>query len=430
MLSYFKLIYNLYQIKKDKTILLSNEFVSKLKKTIDGCGMIVIKMVQATIPIIELRKLLQNDEIFKKIKMDLDDYYSNCNEHYMEHTLNLYNKSFNKSLYDDYHIIDLIGSGSVAQVYKIRNKKTNKIYAMKVVHEYSYSELLYFRILYFIVCKIYKNDILNIEYSDIYENIIKQYSMINEVKNMLLFKHTYESDIIKVPNIIQFSDDIIIMDYIENEDISEESKTNLISILHYNQYYYKLFHGDIHKNNIVYKNDCIYLIDFGCSFIIPDELDIKNTLISLSPDDYINVIKYCISINKKNKNIDLSFIKTFREECIELKDKELKGKELKGKELNNSQTRIHTLFINLFLETLNNNNVYIPYNLLLLLVNSVYYQINTNNKLLPSLYDICTILKEHHKYSEIYEFINNSIKKKIKKRDEDYKHLKSLIKLE
>ena len=52
MLSYFKLIYNLYQIKKDKTILLSNEFVSKLKKTIDGCGMIVIKMVQATIPII------------------------------------------------------------------------------------------------------------------------------------------------------------------------------------------------------------------------------------------------------------------------------------------------------------------------------------------------------------------------------------------
>ena len=420
MLSYFKLIYNLYQIKKDKTILLSNEFVSKLKKSIDGCGMIVIKMVQATIPIIELRKLLQNDEIFKKIKMNLDDYYSNCNEHYMEHTLKLYNKSFNKSLYDDYHIIDLIGSGSVAQVYKIRNKKTNKIYAMKVVHEYEYSELLYFRILYFIVCKIYKNDILNIEYSDIYENIIKQYSMINEVKNMLLFKHTYESDIIKVPNVIQFSDDIIIMDYIENEDISEESKTNLISILHYNQYYYKLFHGDIHKNNILYKNDCIYLIDFGCSFIIPDELDIKNTLITLSPDDYINFIKYCISINKKNKNIDLSFIKTFREECIELKDKEL----------DNSQIRIHTLFVNLFLETLNNNNVYIPYNLLLLLVNSVYYQNNTIKELLPSTYEICILLKKYNIYSEINEYLNNNIKEKIKKRDEDYKHLKSLIKLE
>ena len=136
MLSYLKLIYNLYKIKKDKTILLSNEFVDKFKKSIDECGMIVIKMVQATIPIIELRKLLQNDVVFKKIKMDFDDYYSNCNEHDMEHTLKLYNKSFNKSFYDDYTIIDLVGSGSVAQVYKIINKKTNKIYAMKVVHEF------------------------------------------------------------------------------------------------------------------------------------------------------------------------------------------------------------------------------------------------------------------------------------------------------
>ena len=420
MLSYLKLIYNLYKIKKDKTILLSNEFVSNLKKSIDGCGMIVIKMVQATIPIIELRKLLQNDKIFKKIKMDLDDYYSNCNEHYMEHTLKLYKKSFKKPFYDDYTIIDLIGSGSVAQVYKIRNKKTNKIHAMKVVHEYSYLDLICFRILYFIVSKIYKNDILNIEYSDIYENIINQYSMINEVNNMLLLKHTYESDIIKVPNVIQFSDDIIIMDYIENEDISEKCKTDLISILHYNQYYYKLFHGDIHKNNIIYKNDCIYLIDFGCSFLIPDELDIKNTLVSRTPDDYINAIKYCIDANEKNKHTDLSFIETFREKCIELKDKEL----------DNCQTRIHSLYISLFIDTLIDNNIYIPYNLLLVLVNSVYYQMNTNKKLLPTLKDICCIIKNHDIYSGIYEYLNNNIKERIKKRDEDYKDLKSLIKLE
>ena len=422
MLSYLKLLYNLYKIKKDKNILLSNEFVDKLKKSIDGCGMIVIKMVQATIPIIELRKLLQNDVVFKKIKIDLDDYYSHCNEHNIEHTLKLYKKSFNKSFYDDYHVMDLIGSGSVAQVYKIRNKKTNKIYAMKVVHEYSYLDLIYFKILYYIVCLIYKNDILNIEFSDIYENIIKQYSMINEVNNMLLLKHTYESDIIKIPNVIQFSDDIIIMDYIENEDISEKSKTDLISVIHYNQYYYNLFHGDIHKNNIIYKNDSIYLIDFGSSFLIPDDIDVKNTLVSINPNDYINIIKYCINKNTKNKNIDLSFIKKFEEECINMKENKLY--------CNDKNYRIHTLYVNLFLDTIMKNNIYIPYNLLLVLVNSVYYQMNTNKELLPSPYEICLILKQHHKYSEIYEFLNNNIKELVKKRDEDYKHLKSLIKLE
>ena len=77
-----------------------------------------------------------------------------------------------------------------------------------------------------------------------------------------------------------------------------------------------------------------------------------------------------------------------------------------------------------------NNNIYIPYNLLLVLVNNVYYQFNTNKEVLPSPYEFCCILKKHHKYSEIYEFFNNKIKEKVKKRDEDYKHLKSLIKLE
>lgn len=418
MLSYIKLVYNLYKIKKDKSILLSNEYMSNLKKSIDGCGIIVIKMVQALLPIIEVRKSLDNDIVFNKIKMDLDNYYSNCNEHNIEHTLKLYTKSFNKSLYDDYIIMNLIGSGSVAQVYRIKNKNNNKIYAMKVIHEYTYLDLYYFKIFYFIARFIYRKDILNLDYDDIYNNIINQYSMINEVNNMQLFKHTYETDIIKVPNVIQFSDDIIIMDYIEKDDISDKLKTQLISSIHTLQYYYNLFHGDIHKDNIIYNKDCIYLIDYGTSFIVPNEFNIRTFLNQEFMDTYSNVIDYCIKINSKNNKIDSeSVIESFNKEFIELNNYE-------------NNHRVHTLYINLFLEKLMTHQIYIPYNLLLVMTNAVYYENNTNPSYIQSNYEYFNIFRKYDKYYKLSEYLNKNIKENIKKRDEDYNHLKTLIKLE
>ena len=59
MLSYLNLIYNLYKIKKDRTILLSNAFVDKLKKSIKNQGLMKPIMVNQKLEIIDGRHRLK-----------------------------------------------------------------------------------------------------------------------------------------------------------------------------------------------------------------------------------------------------------------------------------------------------------------------------------------------------------------------------------
>ena len=73
------------------------------------------------------------DKKYKWFK-DLEELYEDCNYHDISHTKRLYLKYFNSNLEDDYEIQELLASGSIGQVYKIRNLMTDKICAMKVVH--------------------------------------------------------------------------------------------------------------------------------------------------------------------------------------------------------------------------------------------------------------------------------------------------------
>ena len=52
----------------------------------------------------------------------LENFYENCDNHDFEYTLNAYQASFKRNLLQDYEILDIIGSGSIGQVYLLQEK--------------------------------------------------------------------------------------------------------------------------------------------------------------------------------------------------------------------------------------------------------------------------------------------------------------------
>ena len=55
----------------------------------------------------------------------MEKFYDNCPIHSMSYSEEVYNKNFNKNLYDEYVVNDIIGSGSIGCLFDYikENKK-------------------------------------------------------------------------------------------------------------------------------------------------------------------------------------------------------------------------------------------------------------------------------------------------------------------
>ena len=69
----------------------------------------------------------EKPEWLKKLEILYDD----CNVHDLDYTIKEYKKQFNKNLLDNYLIKDIIGSGSIGQVYLIEDINSKKEMVMK-----------------------------------------------------------------------------------------------------------------------------------------------------------------------------------------------------------------------------------------------------------------------------------------------------------
>ena len=208
--NYCKSIYFIYNIYYDK---LNIEKHNKFLRTIKGCGCIPIKFIQWMLPVL----YLLCDKKYYNILNIYKETYEECYFHSIEHTLKIYENNFNKKLYDDYLTIDCLKSGSIGQVYKITDNNNNK-YAMKVIHPYIRYEIFIIRhIIYYLTC------FMNIRLIDInkfFEIFTKQTDFLNEGNNILQFYEKYkDNDKIIIPQLIKVSNDIIIMEYLEYEEI-------------------------------------------------------------------------------------------------------------------------------------------------------------------------------------------------------------------
>ena len=143
---------NNYKDTKTHDMLLLDNLIKKIKL----CGSVAIKFCQWVIPKLEVIHL-QKEEIQKEFKplwlKKLENFYENCDNHDLKFTLDTYEKTFNTKLQNEYEIIDIIGSGSIGQVYLLESKPPTKFtkpekYVMKILHPSVKNEIYYFR-LYF-----------------------------------------------------------------------------------------------------------------------------------------------------------------------------------------------------------------------------------------------------------------------------------------
>ena len=309
------LLFSLYSKKKyDYTNTINYRDLKIINKYINNCGCICIKCVQWLLP------LLEKNNIDKSIIDILNNVYETNIIHDIKYTEKKYREHFKNELKNEYYIIDIIGSGSIGQVYKVKNIKTSQYQVMKVMHPGIQNQMIFFkRIFRFIYDSkifdkfLYKYFPFNLV--EFMSDFHKQSDFINECNNLLDFYHNYkDNEYIIIPELIRASNDIIIMEYVEGKciedtDMNEYDKSKVIFLLYLfirnNMLILNNIHGDLHKYNWKVSDSKlknvhkIIIYDFGYCF--------KN-----NKEEYDNLINICSLIISYDKN-NPSKVKKYKE---------------------------------------------------------------------------------------------------------------------
>lgn len=271
---YSRLIYSIYnyiysyQANNSHNILLLEGVIRNIK----SCGSVAIKFCQWITPKLEIMHLEENDILDDNKPLwlkKLEDFYEKCDNHDLKYTLKTYQRDFNESLTDDYEILDTIGSGSIGQVYLLKDKPLTKYssrekYVMKILHPSVHNDIYYFRIFYNMIRRLpFIKNLLDKEFpfdiNSFIDSFDEQSNFIHESNNLLRFQENYkDNDYIIIPRLIGCSRNIMIMSYEEGiayEDLKcddyQKYKIALLltSFIRNNQQICNFYHGDLHKGN-------------------------------------------------------------------------------------------------------------------------------------------------------------------------------------
>ena len=317
---FFNIIKSLFISYLIKLGIYDKKLIKILLKNIHKCGVIPVKMIQWLLPPL---KVIECD---KKILNILENTYEKCPIHDLTHTLHLYKQDFYTDFYDSYEILNILGSGSIAQVYKIKDKKTGNIYAMKVKHPNILKDYTIIKRYFKLIFKFISfNKIIPISMNDFFEQFEQQINFVNEGNNMIKFYNKYENNnLYKIPKLFKLSENILIMEYIhgnsiENMELSniEYSKYNLMIyiFIQHNLIMDNFNHGDLHNYNWkVTDNKKIVIYDYGLCWKLFD-LSIINIMEILvegfHKKDYDKLyIAFCKFI-RLGSNIDENIIKEY-----------------------------------------------------------------------------------------------------------------------
>jgi predicted unusual protein kinase regulating ubiquinone biosynthesis (AarF/ABC1/UbiB family) len=254
---YSRFLWNLYKTINNTSI----ENISYLKIRVNECGPLGLKLLQFMI----MNNILKTKE--------LDFCLENCDIHSFEDTCKIYKKDYGIDIKDHYNILSTepIGSGSIGQVYCFYNVRLRKNVALKIKHPdidnqvktFTKSIKLLISIFgYFISFK----EIIN----EFIDNINLQLNYYQEAMNTILLKNNFINENIIVPEIINVTENIIIMTYHEGKSYNELSKIkqinvsfNLIFIYLSSVLVYDWLHGDLHTGNFKINGDKIIIYDCG-----------------------------------------------------------------------------------------------------------------------------------------------------------------------
>ena len=212
------------------------------------------------------------------MKNELKQLLSQNKIHSMLHT----NDILNQYDYNDLDIGEIIGSGSMTQVYRCNIKSTGQDAVLKIKHP----EVMFLareirvvkRVIYslgfipFFKGKMFRH----MDWDEFFNGMEEQLDMNNEIRYMQIYENSYNSPLqteISIPKMIHGTRDFIVMSYCEGKHLYEFSKEDpvyqkahnlFVSSMIHMGFIYQFMHGDIHEGNILVKeNGDISIIDFG-----------------------------------------------------------------------------------------------------------------------------------------------------------------------
>ena len=278
-----------------------------LKNKLENLGILGIKLGQYLCTRTDITSDIMKDEL----KIFLNDNKT----HSIDHTMKILEES-NIINIDDINIGDIIGSGSLNQVYhitmnnnlyqdtklvlKIKHpevfKLTNEIYAIK-------------KMIKFLSCFNRFNLFINIDWDSFFNVLEEQVNLNNEKKFMEkyynIFKNVYE---ITIPKYIMGNMNFIIMTLCEGKPLNTISKDNPIYMKAHNLcicssihtfFCHNIIYGDVHEGNIlVQDNGNISIIDFGIC-------------IEFDEDDFNGIYAFSKFENDPSEINCYAFIKSF-----------------------------------------------------------------------------------------------------------------------
>ena len=286
--------------------------INNIKKS----GPVLIKLIQWTLPKIEFMYDISgnNHILFKK----LEELYENCDFHSLSYTEKIYRKDIRRELKDDFDEIEEVASGSIGQVYKLKDSKNNE-YALKILHPDIHLQIYFFTILFSFIKFIgplhrYVNYYFPVDLYSFIKDFRMQSDFINEANNNLKFSEMYENNpCIIIPKLRKVSKNVILMNYENGCTYNYSENSNymnwkIVSLLKLfsknNEAIFNFMHGDLHKGNwkVRKENTDIKLIiyDFGFCWKLPKM--INDNLV------FLNHVFMDININQYTKNNDTKHI--------------------------------------------------------------------------------------------------------------------------
>jgi serine/threonine protein kinase len=270
------------------------ERLDSLLQTVHGCGAVASKFVQWLTPKFELMAI-EESEFFQDSYEErkprwlraLEKMYETCPEHSLDHTYREYQRVFRERLSDRYELLEVIGSGSLGQVYRLREHRTQKIYVLKILHPEIHDQISTFQWWVSVLSKIpwfqtyFQQTIFNVH--DFIRDFQMQSNLLNEANHLMTFRQAYpDNPLIQIPELYQISSSILLMEYIpgtpfETSDLSFHRKSTLFAAFHMfvrsNAMFLNFNHGDLHPGNWKITPDHrLVIYDFGFCWSFPDAL--------------------------------------------------------------------------------------------------------------------------------------------------------------
>lgn len=276
-----KWILFVYWFSKNYNMIRTNtSYAIQFKNRLENLGILGIKFGQYICS--------RTDITTDIMKQELQTFLSNNILHSIEHTM----KILNKAKINNIVIEDVIGSGSLTQVYRCRlpSYSYNETVVLKVKHPDVYKIKYEISALKFLIkmmgCFSQFKLLINVDWINFFMLLETQLDLNNEKIFMEKYYSIYnnkknEINEITIPRYIVGNEDFIIMTYCDGKPLNTFPRDSNIykkamvlfgcSTLH-TFYTHMIIHGDVHEGNILVKDDgSISIIDFGICIDLKEE---------------------------------------------------------------------------------------------------------------------------------------------------------------